>query len=65
MKRLIAGPGVYICDQCIGLCNEILAEGGGLPPSERRVASSRRAWLKPDPLGWLRGAFRRMQAQPS
>lgn len=26
VKRLIAGPGVYICDECIELCNEILAE---------------------------------------
>ncbi len=26
MKRLIAGPGVYICDECIELCNEIIAE---------------------------------------
>ena len=24
--RLIVGPGVYICAECIGLCNEILAE---------------------------------------
>lgn len=24
--RLVAGPGVYICADCIGLCNEILAE---------------------------------------
>jgi ATP-dependent protease Clp ATPase subunit len=23
--RLIAGPGVFICNQCVGLCNEILA----------------------------------------
>jgi hypothetical protein len=23
--RLVAGPGVYICAECIGLCNEILA----------------------------------------
>ncbi|MBP8614456.1 MAG: ATP-dependent Clp protease ATP-binding subunit ClpX [Firmicutes bacterium] len=26
VKRLIAGPGVYICDECIELCNEIIAE---------------------------------------
>jgi len=26
VKRLIAGPGVYICDECILLCNEIIAE---------------------------------------
>jgi ClpX C4-type zinc finger/Clp amino terminal domain, pathogenicity island component len=25
-RKLIAGPGVYICDECIDLCNEILAE---------------------------------------
>lgn len=25
VKRLIAGPGVYICDECIDLCNEIVA----------------------------------------
>lgn len=26
VKRLIAGPGVYICDECIELCNEIMEE---------------------------------------
>src|SRR3984957_18629476 len=26
VKKLIAGPGVYICDECIGLCNEIIEE---------------------------------------
>lgn len=34
VKRLIAGPGVYTCDQCIGLCNEILAERDRRPTSE-------------------------------
>jgi ATP-dependent Clp protease ATP-binding subunit ClpX len=32
VKKLIAGPGVYICDECIDLCNEIIGEelaGGG------------------------------------
>ncbi len=28
MRRLVAGPGVYICDECIELCNEIIAEEG-------------------------------------
>jgi ATP-dependent Clp protease ATP-binding subunit ClpX len=35
VKKLIAGPGVYICDECIDLCNEIieeeLNEAGDLP----------------------------------
>ncbi len=44
VKKLIAGPSVYICDECIQLCNEIIAEeyseeekndsGGLLKPSE-------------------------------
>ncbi|MCB9471211.1 MAG: ATP-dependent protease ATP-binding subunit ClpX [Candidatus Obscuribacterales bacterium] len=41
VKKLIAGPGVYICDECVELCNEILDEelfeGGpaqSAPPTE-------------------------------
>src|SRR6201998_1493083 len=26
VKKLIAGPSVYICDECIELCNDIIAE---------------------------------------
>ena len=26
VKKLIAGPGVYICDECIDLCKEIIDE---------------------------------------
>lgn len=25
MQRLIAGPAVFICNECVGLCNEILS----------------------------------------
>ncbi len=28
VKKLVAGPGVYICDECIELCNEIVLEDG-------------------------------------
>lgn len=27
VSKLIAGPGVYICDECVGLCSLIIAEG--------------------------------------
>ncbi len=46
VKKLIAGPGVYICDECIDLCNEIIEEelsegvdGGGLEqlPKPREI----------------------------
>ena len=26
VQQLIAGPGVYICDECVELCNEIIDE---------------------------------------
>jgi hypothetical protein len=31
--RLIAGPGVYICDGCVDLCNDILGEARDAGPS--------------------------------
>ena len=27
VKRLVAGPGVYICDECIDLCYDIIYDG--------------------------------------
>src|SRR6202451_3154290 len=33
VKKLIAGPGVYICDECIDLCNEIIDEELSAPPT--------------------------------
>ncbi|HMB31482.1 MAG TPA: ATP-dependent Clp protease ATP-binding subunit ClpX [Desulfohalobiaceae bacterium] len=47
VQRLIAGPDVYICDECVALCNEILTQdkmqeesehGGMLPPTEIKKA---------------------------
>ena len=39
VTKLIAGPGVYICDECIDLCQEILAEerDGAEPPLPKDV----------------------------
>ncbi|MES2963039.1 MAG: ATP-dependent Clp protease ATP-binding subunit ClpX [Bdellovibrionota bacterium] len=39
VKKLIAGPGVYICDECIELCNDIIAE-------EREREETSKATLK-------------------
>lgn len=39
VKKLIAGPGVYICDECIDLCNDIIAE-------ERERDQTQKATLK-------------------
>ena len=34
VKKIVAGPGVYICDECIGLCTSILEEEGFLDEEE-------------------------------
>ena len=34
VRKLIAGGGVYICDECIGLCNEIIEEELNQPLAE-------------------------------
>ena len=34
VKRLIAGPTVYICDECIDLCNDIILEEGAAERSD-------------------------------
>ncbi|HWB75893.1 MAG TPA: ATP-dependent Clp protease ATP-binding subunit ClpX [Nannocystaceae bacterium] len=48
VKKLIAGPSVYICDECISLCNDILAEevqkeerqqGHGRVPKPKEIRS--------------------------
>jgi len=51
VRKLIAGPGVYICDECIDLCNEILdeelVEGHSAPPGHRQTPDhSRRQPVK-------------------
>jgi ATP-dependent Clp protease ATP-binding subunit ClpX len=58
VRKLIAGPGVYICDECIDLCNEILDEelidsqGGsrqGAEPSRKAGTAQARKSTKPAP----------------
>lgn len=44
VKKLIAGPGVYICDECIDLCNDIIDE------EKDRETSSKGVFKVPKPL---------------
>lgn len=43
VRKLIAGPGVYICDECVNLCDQIIAEElarkGGEPGGSERSAA--------------------------
>ncbi|HYM51037.1 MAG TPA: ClpX C4-type zinc finger protein [Candidatus Limnocylindrales bacterium] len=49
VKRLVAGPGVYICDQCVELCNQVIREEPPPAPSAARRG----------PGGWIARAVRR------
>ncbi|WP_398326401.1 ATP-dependent protease ATP-binding subunit ClpX [Vulcanococcus sp.] len=56
VRKLIAGPGVYICDECIDLCNEILDEelvdahgGGARQPAEAKGKAPAKKSGKPAP----------------
>ena len=51
VRRLIAGPSVYICDECVDLCNDIITEeaqttdereSSGSPSAHRDQKHSRR-----------------------
>ncbi len=35
VRKLIAGPAVYICDECVELCNDIIAEENEKEEAER------------------------------
>ncbi len=39
VTKMIGGPGVFICNECVGLCNDILALEGEPKPNEDAVAS--------------------------
>ena len=40
VKRLVAGPGVYICDECISLCSEIIEEQTEAEPSHAQIVQN-------------------------
>ncbi len=55
VQRLVAGPGVFICDACVALCNEIIQQ----PPPAPPVGDQKPAWVaKTDRPRWFRRLFR-------
>ena len=46
VKKLIAGPNVYICDECVALCNEIIAEETKSMPESETFESPKPAEIK-------------------
>jgi hypothetical protein len=54
VQKLIAGPGVFICNECVTLCNEVLAEDIGPPAS----GSAPGTWASKTNRGGGRHGFR-------
>jgi hypothetical protein len=44
VTKLVAGPGVYICDECITLCNDIIANEGDAPPKKTDLGYAFADW---------------------
>ena len=49
VRKLIAGPGVYICDECIGVCTSILDDELDFAPEEREAEAAGRPEHLPTP----------------
>ena len=63
--KLIAGPGVYICDQCIDLCNQIIEEEiGKRPEGVRNTEIDAAARSAIDAVNRLRALVQQAQAPP-
>lgn len=48
VRKLVAGPGVYICDECVDLCDKIIADELGLAEEPDKVEAE----LLPRPPLW-------------
>ena len=53
VARLVAGPGVYICNECVDLCSQIIASPPSLPPGLTRGKRTLTCPVcSPASLGW-------------
>ena len=62
VTRLVAGPGVFICDRCVALCNEIISQ----PPSPSTPEPQGPKWVTSTALWtrWWRRMFRIEALEP-
>ena len=58
-QRLIAGPGVFICDECVQLCNEILAQEAP-PASAPLQEGAARGSVRRGGVAWWRRVMQRL-----
>jgi hypothetical protein len=54
VSKLIAGPAVFICDECVGLCEDVIVHMGGHDPANYIEAQGGLATKSPEALASLR-----------
>jgi hypothetical protein len=55
VRKLIAGPGVFICNRCVELCNEVLSDDAHAAPGAAVYCSSAR---RTGVSSWFRNLFK-------
>jgi hypothetical protein len=64
VRRLVAGPGVYICNECVDLCREVLKDDD----RGNAMNGQARGWVKKtgrsQRRGWWARLFRSRELQP-
>ena len=53
VKKLIAGPGVYICNECIDVCSNILEKELGTAPAKGKTSAEKPGFKIPSPAAML------------
>jgi hypothetical protein len=61
VRKLVAGPGVFICNECVELCTEVLASEEGPRPADGRETPPGSSPVRRR--GWLRNIFRSTPAR--
>jgi len=62
VRRLIAGPGIFICNECVRLCNEIMAES---PPPVQPTTGVTPATVRPREVSWWQRLLPHRRQLPS
>ena len=62
VRKLVAGPGVFICDECVALCSEVINTEGPSAPADQ---SPRRSTNVSSSAPWWRRLFHIEVAQPA
>ncbi len=65
VRKLVAGPGVFICDECVELCSAVLKDEDAAPPAGQVAERLVKKTQGRRPGGWFRRLFHAQVLQPA